>query len=178
MLLSRQAKIPLVTHHVKRRSNTANDTLATTLASLTYQLLANPDKLRKLKNELADAIPDPTIPPTCQQVEHLPYLSALIQETLRLHPPAVLRSQRISPDQALCYDDGINPTWIIPAGTPISMSASLIQSNPGIFPEPNEFRPERWLENPGLNRYLFAFSKGTRMCIGYVHHHKRFIIRD
>lgn len=151
-----------------KRQSPANGNSATTLASLTYHLLVNPDILSKLKKELADAIPDPKIPPTCQQVENLPYFSAVIQETLRLHPGAVIRSPRVSPDEPLHYDDGINPTWIIPAGTPVSMSMSLIQSNPKIFPEPNEFRPERWLENPRLDRYLLTFSRGTRICLGYV----------
>ncbi|MCJ1268629.1 hypothetical protein MMC22_008517 [Lobaria immixta] len=142
------------------------DTTAPTLSAMTYQLLANPDKLSKLKKELADAIPDPTNPPTCQQVENLPYLSAVIQEVLRLHPGAPFRSPRVSPDEPLRYDDGDNPTWIIPAGTPISMCVSSINTNPDIFSEPYEFRPERWLENPKLDRYLLTFSKGTRMCLG------------
>ncbi|MCJ1268562.1 hypothetical protein MMC22_008450 [Lobaria immixta] len=142
------------------------DTTAPTLSTIVYQLLANPDKLNKLKKELADAIPDSTTPPTCQQVDQLPYLSAVIQEVLRLHPSAPFRSQRVSPDEPLHYDDGSNPTWIIPAGTPMSMSIPLLQTDPNIFPEPNEFRPERWLDNPRLDRYLLTFSKGTRICLG------------
>ncbi|MCJ1466232.1 hypothetical protein MMC07_004851 [Pseudocyphellaria aurata] len=142
------------------------DTTAKALACLTCELLINPDILSKLKIELAHAIPDPRDLPTCQQVENLPYLSAVIQETLRLHPPVSLRSARVSPDEALNYDDGCNPTWVIPAGTPISMCAPSIQSNPDIFPEPSKFWPERWLENPRLDRYLMTFSKGTRKCVG------------
>ena len=144
----------------------ANGIWASTLSALTYHLLANHDKLSRLKKELAEAIPDLTNPPTCQQVENLPYLSSVIQEILRLHPATVLRSARVSPDKSLHYDDGSNSTWIIPAGIPVSMTASLIHTNPDIFPEPNEFRPERWLENPRLDRYLFTFSKGSRICLG------------
>lgn len=177
-LLFRQAKIPLVTYHGNLDINAANGILAPTLSALTYHLLANPGKLSKLKKELADAIPNSANPPTLQQVENLPYLSAVIQEVLRLHPGATLRSQRVSPDEPLYYDDGSNPTWIILAGTPVSMSIALIQTNPDIFPEPNEFRPERWLENPRLDHYMLAFSRGTRMCLGYVvQDHKRNIIR-
>jgi cytochrome P450 len=50
--------------------------------------------------------------------------------------------------------------------TPVSMSASLIHINPHIFPEALEFRPERWLDNKGLDRYLVSFSKGSRQCVG------------
>lgn len=35
-----------------------------------------------------------------------------------------------------------------------------------VFPDPTSFRPERWLENPRLDKYLIAFSRGSRQCIG------------
>lgn len=50
------------------------DTTATTLASIVYHLIANPNVLRKLKAELEIAMPDPEAPPTIAQVETLPYL--------------------------------------------------------------------------------------------------------
>lgn len=50
------------------------DTTATTLASIVYHLIINPDVLRKLKAELEIAMPDPEAPPTIAQVETLPYL--------------------------------------------------------------------------------------------------------
>ena len=50
--------------------------------------------------------------------------------------------------------------------TPVSMTSTLIHQNPMIFPSPHEFRPERWLENPRLDRYLVSFSKGSRQCLG------------
>ncbi|KAK4212063.1 cytochrome P450 [Rhypophila decipiens] len=52
--------------------------------------------------------------------------------------------------------------YVIPAG-----SAYFILMHPDIFPEPTEFRPERWLQ-PGkrLDKYLVSFGKGTRQCLG------------
>ena len=47
----------------------------------------------------------------------------------------------------------------------MSMSQSLIMRDPSIFPDLTGFRPERWLEYPNLERYRFAFSRGTRGCI-------------
>jgi cytochrome P450 len=149
---------------------------ATTLSAITYHLLANPEKFARLKSELNSAIPDASIPPTCAQVECLPYLSAVIQEGMRLHPGATLRMQRVSPIDDLIYTDHAQNNWIIPAGTPVSMTPTLIQTVPKYFPSPNEFRPERWIENPRLAKYLLAFSKGSRMCLGYgsapLPHHK------
>jgi len=46
------------------------------------------------------------------------------------------------------------------------MSAGLLHRNTSIFPSPQEFRPERWLNNPSLSCYLFSFSKGSRHCVG------------
>jgi cytochrome P450 len=46
------------------------------------------------------------------------------------------------------------------------MSSSLIHTNAHVFPSPLEFRPERWLDNKGLEKYLVSFSKGSRQCVG------------
>lgn len=75
--------------------------------------------------------------------------------------------QRVSPIDDLVYTDNAQDNWTIPAGTPMSMTPTLIQTVPEYFPSPNEFRPERWIENPRLDQYLLAFSKGSRICLGY-----------
>ena len=50
------------------------------------------------------------------------------------------------------------------------MTSIFIHDNPTIFPEPKEFRPERWLKGDStkerLDKYLVNFSKGTRACLG------------
>lgn len=79
-----------------------------------------------------------------------------------------MRGQRVSPDEPVVYRsrDG-EVEWSIPPGTPMSMSAYLIHMDPKIFENPNEWRPERWIKDPKLNRYLFAFSRGSRICLGH-----------
>lgn len=81
------------------------DTTANTLAALTYHILANPDILKKLKTELAEAIPDVETLPESTRIETLPYLTAVIQEGIRLHPGATLRQERVAPDEELLYED-------------------------------------------------------------------------
>jgi cytochrome P450 len=46
------------------------------------------------------------------------------------------------------------------------MAAPLIHLNPDVFSDPLEFRPERFIENPQLKRYLMTFSQGSRQCLG------------
>ena len=81
------------------------DTTANTLAALTYHILANPDILKKLKTELAEAIPDVGTLPESARIETLPYLTAVIQEGIRLHPGASLRQERVAPEEELLYED-------------------------------------------------------------------------
>lgn len=132
---------------------------------MTYHLLTIPSVLKKLKVELATAIPDLSTPLPLSALEQLPYLTACIQEGLRLSCGVSSRLQRIAPDEDLLFNDGAKQ-WTIPRGTPIGMTSTLLHYDPSIFPSPTIFRPERWIENPRLDRYLVAFSRGSRQCIG------------
>jgi len=140
---------------------------AYTLSALTYRLLANPEMFKKLKTELENAIPDPDTPVNSAQLEQLPYLTGLIQEGVRLHPGALVRQARIAPDEDLIYTDPESKRqWIIPAGTSVAMDARSCNLHPRAFSAPHRFLPERWIENPRLDRYLLSFSRGTRICLG------------
>ena len=138
-------------------------TMALVLA--TYYILSDESVLRALTDELAAAIPDPAHPPPLIELEQLDYLTATTLEALRVSHGVSHRLQRISPDQSLRFQD-----WIIPAGTPVSMSAIHMHMNTDIFPEPHAFKPERWLpldtEGRRLQKYLVAFGKGSRSCLG------------
>ena len=137
------------------------------MSFITFQLLVNPSKLRKLKDELAAAVTDPNAVPTSAEIERLPYLSAVIQEGLRLHPPGTARLLRVSPDAALSYRDrSTKKEWSIPAGTAVSMDVRTMNMNSTIFPEPRDYLPERWIDNPRLDKHLMTFGKGARMCVG------------
>ena len=57
-------------------------------------------------------------------------------------------------------------SWVIPRGTAVMESSYLIHTDPSIYPDPLAFRPERWIENPGLTKFFFPFSKGSRSCLG------------
>ncbi|KAH8432378.1 uncharacterized protein LDX57_010018 [Aspergillus melleus] len=171
-----EAKMPPSEKSVQRLHQEAEliilagfSTTGSTASPLIFELLANPDKLNKLRAELLQALPNPDSPMSLSELEKLPYLSAVIQEGLRMHPGGILRMQRISPDKPLQYiDPRTGTTTTFAPGTSISMDARSVNMNPELFPNPSEFVPERWLENPQLSRYLLTFSKGTRICLGWV----------
>ncbi|KAI9641428.1 hypothetical protein NHQ30_010235 [Ciborinia camelliae] len=130
------------------------ETTAWTLSVITYHALANPDILSKLVAEMEGKS-------GLKELEQLPYLTAVIQEGLRLSFGVVSHLQRISPDQVLKFHD-----WEIPPGTPVSMSSFLQHLDPRIFPSPTTFSPTRFLENQSLSKYIVSFSKGSRQCLG------------
>ena len=99
--------------------------------------------------------------PKWSDLEQLPYLSAIITEGLRIGYGVTHRLQRLFPDTTLQYDK-----YAIPASTPVSMTSVLIHDDPSLFPDPRTFKPERFLENPWLKKYLVVFSRGTRQCAG------------
>lgn len=134
------------------------------LSTITYHLLANPEKLAKLRTELELAAPNPDILPPLAQLETTPYLHACIQEGLRLAHGVAGRQTRVSRNP-FTYRD-----WKIPAGTPVAMTLVFTHQDEAVFPDHKAFKPERWLETSGeaggLDKYLVSFGKGTRQCIG------------
>lgn len=98
----------------------------------------------------------------------LPYLNAVIRETLRLYAPLPGFEPRTSPVDTVI--DGYH----IPAGTVVGTSPYCLHRNSSMFPEPFTFDPGRWLAEDGklipeadsMNKWFWAFSSGARMCIG------------
>lgn len=138
-------------------------TTAHFLSVTSYHILANPQVLQKLQEELRPHMPNSSEVPPLRQLEQLTYLNAVIKEGFRISYGITSRLTRVSPDAPLVYKD-----WFIPPGTPVGMTSLIIHKNTALFPEPNEFRPERWLA-PGsqrLEKYLVNFSRGSRACLG------------
>jgi cytochrome P450 len=135
-----------------------------------YELLAHPAEYKKVQEELADALDEGNLSPTFAQVENLPYLNAVIQETMRLHPGVVFRQVRISPEEPIVYHDRRrDKTFVVPSGMAHSMSTRAMQYNPDVFGDNYyDFQPQRWINDPKLNRAFIAFARGTRNCIGLV----------
>jgi len=145
------------------------ETTGHTLTSIAFHLLANPSWAEKLRVELLEAqksSSDETQPLSYAQVQRLPYLSAVIQEGFRISSAVAGRHPRINPRSPMPYKH-----YSIPAGTPVSTTQKLTHDNPTIFPEPRQFKPERWLtpddnERKRLEKYVIPFGRGSRSCLG------------
>ncbi|KAF9733997.1 hypothetical protein PMIN06_005172 [Paraphaeosphaeria minitans] len=143
------------------------ETVKATITFAIFHCLENPAIQARLKAELIEAIPDASIIPTWVELEKLPYLTAVINESLRLSYGTTQRSPRINRLHAMQYGQ-----WVIPPGTAVGMDSFHMHTNAEVFPEPLVFRPERWLGNPKgpngrqpLTNYLTTFGAGSRICV-------------
>ncbi|KAL9017054.1 MAG: hypothetical protein Q9185_005608 [Variospora sp. 1 TL-2023] len=141
-----------------------SETTAQTLSITTYHLLANPDKLAKLRSTLCASMPDPNAPPSLAQLESNPYLVACVQEGLRLAYGTAGRLARVS-KEPIKYG-----AFVIPPGVPVGMDTVSMHNDETAFPDHASFIPERWLEKredgKRLDKYFTSFGKGTRQCLG------------
>lgn len=149
-----------------------SETTGNTLAVLTYYVIADPTIYQTLRKELTSAATDQGI--TANEVlpikvlEPLLYLQATMKEALRMATAVCGRLPRRNPQAAMTYTaPSSGETYILPSKTTISMSIRDIHFNSSIFPDPHRFDPTRWLSgSPSLEKYLVAFGKGVRACLG------------
>ncbi|KAF9893894.1 hypothetical protein FE257_010064 [Aspergillus nanangensis] len=140
-----------------------SDTTGFTLENATYCLLRYPHCLQTLRQELDAASPYIRDSFNLPHVLQLPFLSAVIKETLRLFTPAAGPLPRTVPEKGVVVDG-----HYLPEGAILTHSLHLIHHNPEVFDSPKSFRPERWLGARGkeLEQYYVPFSRGSRSCIG------------
>ncbi|KAI0877415.1 cytochrome P450 [Hypoxylon argillaceum] len=138
-----------------------------TLSAILFELLSHPDVYKIAKDEITLAMPGEDGVASYADVQNLPYLNAVINEGLRLHPGVISRMPRISPEKEIIYHDKKHgKTYVVPAGTPTSMTTFVMHTHEEIFEEPFKFNPQRWIDDPRLSRATIAFSRGSRNCVG------------
>ncbi|KAK2425756.1 geraniol 8-hydroxylase [Trifolium repens] len=139
------------------------DTTTYTLEWAMCELLHNPNIMSKAKKELEETIGIGN-PIEESDITRLPYLQAIIKETLRLHPIAPL----LLPRKAKT-DVELNG-YMIPKGAQIFVNVWAIGRDPEIWDDPNLFLPERYLgtklDIKGQNFQLTPFGSGRRICPG------------
>jgi len=143
------------------------ETTGRALATATFFLLENRTTLLpRLQEEIKSVMPKVDDRPAVKDLEKLPLLTAIIKETLRLNGLLTSRFPLISPQQPLQYKD-----WVIPAGTPVSMTLRDVLNDPEVFANPRTFDPDRWLNADSkkleqMNTNFVPFGRGSRMCLG------------
>jgi benzoate 4-monooxygenase len=141
-----------------------SDTTSNTSCALLYHCLEHSEVVEKLQKELDDALPDIDAVPTYAQVKDLPYVDAVIKETMRIHSTSSLGLPRLIPP-------GPGITLLghhFPQGTVLSVPAYTIHHSTEIWgDDADEFRPERWESVTEKQKAAFIpFSYGPRACVG------------
>ena len=128
------------------------------------ELTRHPRVMKKLQQEIRATLGDNKEKITEQDLEKVHFLKLVIQETFRLHPPAPLLLPRETMSDIKIQ--GYN----IPKNTMIEINTYAIGRDPNCWTNPNEFIPERFIDNPidykGQHFELLPFGGGRRICPG------------
>lgn len=150
-----------------------SDTTAVVMRAILYYTIRTPGVLAKLRRELDNS--GTTYPVPYKTAQHLPYLSATIREAMRIHFIGSSLLERTVPASGYTLPNGTK----LSAGTVIGMSPWTLNFDEEIWgPEPDCFKPERWLQGEEEEKEVFekrlavmkhndfSFSYGPRVCLG------------
>ena len=144
------------------------ETTATALTSLMWRLARERKWQTRLREEVEEMErgEDGLGVPRYAQLEQGKVLDALIKETLRFHPVSSGRLERVVPEGGRTYC-GV----FVPQGTVVTGQLLALHKNEAVFPEPDIWRPQRWLdateeEFVEMEKSWVPFGYGSRICIG------------
>jgi len=136
-----------------------SETTPSAIAWSCYLLARHPEVQQDVRTEIAGFDIEAT--PTVQALQGLPLLQAVVKESLRLSPPVWALGRRTIEPAVL---DG----YALPPGTQVFYSVYAIQRDAGVYEDPDDFKPRRWLD--GARKYprtaFLPFGAGIRNCIG------------
>lgn len=137
-----------------------HETSANALSWLWYLLARHPEEAARVRAEQAAVLG--AAPPSFAELPRLPYSMQVIQETLRLYPPAWIVDRQAAEDDEY---QGLP----LPKGTLISAYLYGVHHSPRLWPEPEAFRPARFGPEQQREQVPYAFipfGGGPRLCIG------------
>lgn len=132
-----------------------HETTASALAWSFHHIHREPEVKARLVEEL-QGLPEPLEP---EAVTRLPYLEAVCSEALRLEPVAPLIGRTLRKGLTLQGFD-------LPPGTSVGISILQVHRRADLYPDPERFRPERFLERGYTPFEYLPFGGGARRCIG------------
>ncbi|XP_065856775.1 iridoid oxidase-like [Euphorbia lathyris] len=140
------------------------ETTSATIEWVMTELFRNPESMRRVKEELNRVV---GLKRNVKEsdIDHLPYLQAVIKESMRLHPIVPL----LVPRNALEHTNFMG--YGIPKDTQVFVNTWAIGRDPEAWEDPLSFKPERFLgsniQYRGQNFELLPFGSGRRICVGY-----------
>jgi cytochrome P450 len=136
------------------------ETTANTLTWMWWLLAEHPEALHRVQLELEEVLGGRT--PTLEDLPRLRSVDQVIKETQRLYPAAWITSRMASEDLNL-------GTHRFSKGSVFFMSPYVTQRDPRYFPNPTQFRPERFEDEANLPKFAYLpFGAGVHQCIGNV----------
>jgi cytochrome P450 len=139
-----------------------HDTTTSTVSFLFHELLHHPEWIARLRAEQDAALASGPITAQRLMAGELAALEMVLDEVLRLYPPAWVGPRRAVDAFTVCGQD-------VPAGAPVLYCSWASHRLPDVWESPDEFRPERWTEEfkKSLPRGAYVpFGGGSRSCIG------------
>ncbi|CAN4118864.1 unnamed protein product [Withania somnifera] len=140
-----------------------SETTSSTVEWALTELLRHPETMDKVKTEISKVI-GPNRKFEESDIDNLPYMQAVIKESLRLHPPLpfLIPRETIHDTKFMGYD--------VPKGTRVLVNTWAIGRDPECWDDPMSFKPERFLGSKvdvkGQHYELIPFGAGRRMCVG------------
>uniref|UniRef100_A0A8C2GVZ9 Si:ch211-113j14.1 n=2 Tax=Cyprinus carpio TaxID=7962 RepID=A0A8C2GVZ9_CYPCA len=140
------------------------DTTSNTLSWTLYHLARDAEVQNRLYNEIASVCPNKELP-TAEHLTRMPYLKAVIKETLRIYP-VVSGNGRLTVDSEVIVDN-----YWFPKKTQFHLCHYAVSHDESNFPEPERFVPDRWLrDSPSRSQHhpysSIPFGVGVRACVG------------
>jgi cytochrome P450 len=135
-----------------------HETTATAIAWGMHWAHYQPDIRQKIRHEIATA----GARDEAMALTKLPYLEAVCNEVLRIYPVAMLTFPRVAEQPLELMGHAIDP------GTLLVGCIYLLHHREDLYPQPSEFRPERFLERQYSAFEFMPFGAGARRCIGYA----------
>ncbi|KAJ3568619.1 hypothetical protein NP233_g5596 [Leucocoprinus birnbaumii] len=143
-----------------------SETTVTALNTFVLGMLQRPDVMKKAQKEVDQVVGNDRLP-EASDMPHLHYLSAVIKETLRWNPVAPMGVPHCT------SEDDVYNGYYIPKGCAVFANAYAMLYDDDVFPNPSEFKPERFIGEDGRMRddmpdpeIVVTFGFGRRICPG------------
>lgn len=142
-----------------------SDTTGTAIRSTLLYIISTPEVLSQLRREIDTT--KPASPISHAEAKQMPYLQAVIREGLRMLPPVISMQDKVCPAEG-----DVVSGFRVPGGVTVCFNVMAYQRNHVFAPDPDVFRPSRWLTQPpelvaDMDRTVdLVFSAGRYQCLG------------